>query len=330
MKEFGTELLGVKLLKKMNHKEFLGCRYPIVASPMNRVSDLKLAIACANAGIFPSFNIFNWWNPIDQALAITDLKRDLKEFRNRASGDFLLSITTQLMASESIYKLMIDHKVSHLEILDQPDEKSNITLSNHNVFQPYKDAGIKIIPKQLSGHNAKNVIMDGIMLKRKEGAGRGFEHINMDEEIVKIKNDAPNLPMIVSGGIGTTEDIQKYLDMGCIAVGIGTLLAASEESCISLESKRKMIEATAADIQRMGNGKGLQKPIYDIYSSQNALIFSELPGTDDFNNTRSLAAGVRNANMGHIFVGTGIDYVKEIKPVNDIIQELVAGLRDIS
>jgi len=29
-------------------------------------------------------------------------------------------------------------------------------------------------------------------------------------------------------------------------------------------------------------------------------------------------------------VGVGIDHVKEIKPVNDIIQELVAGLGNIS
>lgn len=303
----------------MNHKQFLGCRYPIVASPMNRVSDLKLAIACANAGIFPSFNIFNWWDPILDALDIKSIDRELKEFRDRASGNFLLSTTTTVMANDDVYNLIVNNKVSHLEILDQPDEKSSITLSNHKVFQPYKDAGVKIIPKQLSGHNAKNPIMDGIMLKRKEGAGRGFEHIDMDEEIIKIKNDAPNLPMILSGGIGTTQDMQKYLNMGCIAVGIGTLLAASEESCISLESKRKMIEATTADIQRMSNG-----------SRQNAVVFSEYKGPDDFNNTRSLMAGIKSPNMGHIFAGTGIDHITAIKPVNDIIQELVAGLEDIS
>jgi|LauGreDrversion4_1035100.scaffolds.fasta_scaffold21999_3 NAD(P)H-dependent flavin oxidoreductase YrpB (nitropropane dioxygenase family) len=314
----------------MNYKEFLGCKYPIVASPMNRVSDLKLAIACANAGIFPSFNIFNWWIPVINKLDITLVDRELKEFRDKASGDFLLSVTTDLIANESIYNLIIDNKVSHLEILDQPHEQSNITLANHDLFRPYKDAGVKIIPKQLSGHNAKNTIMDGIMLKRKEGAGRGFEHIDMDKEIIKIKNDAPNLPIILSGGIGTAQDVQKYLSMGCIAVAIGTLLAASEESCINLESKQKMIEATSEDIKRMGNGKGQQRPVYDIYSSQNALVFSELPGTDDINNTRSLAAGVRSPNMGHIFVGVGIDHVKEIKPVNDIIQELVAGLGNIS
>jgi len=314
----------------MNYKEFLGCKYPIVASPMNRVSDLKLAVACADAGIFPSFNVFNWWSISNNSLDINLADSQLIAFRDRASGDFLLSVTARLIAVDSIYKLIVDNNVSHLEILDQPDEQSNVTLSAHSIFQPYKDAGIKIIPKQLSGHNAKNAIMDGIMLKRKEGAGRGFEHIDMDEEIIKIKNDSPNLPMILSGGIGTAQDVKKYLNMGCIAVAIGTLLAASEESCINLESKRKMIEATSEDIKRMGNGKGLQRPVYDIYSSQNALVFSELSGPDDFNNTRSLAAGVRSPNMGHLFAGIGIDHIKEIRPVNDIVQELVAGLGDIS
>ena len=315
----------------MNYKEFLGCKYPIVASPMNRVSDLKLAIACANAGIFPSFNIFNWWDPMINALDINLVDRELKEFRDRASGNFLLSVTTHMLNVEYVYKLIIDNKVTHLEILDQLDDKNNSTPSAYNLFQPYKDAGVKIIPKQLWGgiNDASNGIIDGVMLKRKEGAGRGFDHINMDEEIVKIKNTAPHIPMILSGGIGTTEDIQKYLDMGCIAVAIGTLLAASEESCISLESKKKMIEATAADITRISSGPGITKSSDTIFF-QNALVFSKISGPDDFNNTRSLTAGVRNSDKGHIFIGTGIDHVKKIKPVNDIIQELVAGLGDIS
>ena len=35
-------------------------KYPILAAPMNRVSDAKLAVAVANAGCIPSFSIFNY------------------------------------------------------------------------------------------------------------------------------------------------------------------------------------------------------------------------------------------------------------------------------
>jgi hypothetical protein len=80
-----------------------------------------------------------------------------------------------------------------------------------------------------------------------------------------------------------------------------------------------MIEATAVDIQRMNNS-----------GQQNAIVFNKYTGPDDFNNTRSLMAGIKNPNMGHIFAGIGIDHVKEIKPVNDIIQELVTDLGNIS
>jgi glycerol-3-phosphate dehydrogenase len=88
-------------------------------------------------------------------------------------------------------------------------------------------------------------------------------------------------------------------------------LAASEESSVSRETKLKMIEATVADISKTA------------VSNQSALVFSKLPD-DDMNNTYSLIKGLASPDQGLVFAGKGINYVKEIKPVKDIIQELVS------
>ena len=104
------------------------------------------------------------------------------------------------------------------------------------------------------------------------------------------------------------------MGMGCIGVAIGTLFAASEESCISKETKLKMIESSSNEIKRLDSG-----------AQQNAIIFSRIE-EDDFNNTNSLNMGMKDPTNGHIFAGKGIDHIKSILPVKDIVQLLVDGL----
>ena len=100
------------------------------------------------------------------------------------------------------------------------------------------------------------------------------------------------------------------MDQDALAIGIGTLFAASEESCVSKDTKQRIIDSTSADIKLIGplNCRGL--------------LFSRLED-DDENNSKSLYAGIKGTDTGCIYVGNGIDYIKEIMPVKDIIEWLV-------
>jgi hypothetical protein len=96
-------------------------------------------------------------------------------------------------------------------------------------------------------------------------------------------------------------------------VGVGTLFAASEESCIAKDTKLKMIEATADSLERFGK------------LNHQGLVFSRL-AADDANNTRSLELGISRADAGSVFAGRGIEHVKAILPVTEIVSMLVAGI----
>jgi NAD(P)H-dependent flavin oxidoreductase YrpB (nitropropane dioxygenase family) len=117
----------------------------------------------------------------------------------------------------------------------------------------------------------------------------------------------------MSGGISRPRDVKKYLNMGCVAVAVGTLLAASEESCVSIETKKQMIQSTYENVVRLKNAR------------QNALVFSET-STDDDNNTQSLIKGIASPNEGHIFAGKAINEITSIKPVKDIVEDLIRDL----
>jgi len=297
----------------MNHYELFGCKYPIVAAPMNKVSDLGLAVACFNAGIFPSLSLYTYY--VIDRLRLDLFDNALKEYKLiTGSNKILVSLLTADLFDKKIQKILIDNQVTHLEIIDDKSIVDNkIWGTVVNEIKCLQDQGIEIFLKALTSRNTAAEI-DGIILKGNKGAGRGIDGVNIDKELQTIKQQYPELPVIMSGGITCSDDIQKYLDLGCTAVAIGTILAAAKESIVSIESKRKMINANYSDVLRIGN------------ANQNALVFDPVPG-DDHNNTVSLIYGIRNPSKGLIFAGKGIDNITEILPVHDIVQKLVKDLK---
>lgn len=297
----------------MNHTDLFGCKYPIISAPMNKVSDLKLAIACHNAGVFPSLSLYTFY--VIDTLRLDLFDAALKDFKSQTgSNKILVSLLTSDLLDKQIQNILIENQVSHLEVIDDKtvvDSDVWNTVVNETKFLQSKN--IKIFLKALTSRNT-SLEVDGIILKGSKGAGRGAEYVDIDEELIHIKKKFPNMPVVMSGGITCSADIQKYLDLGCSAVAIGTLFAAAEESPISVESKQKMIDSTYSDVVRFGK------------VNQNALVFRPLPN-DDYNNTVSLLHGIRNPKQGIIFAGKGINNIEKILPMKDIVNELVKDLK---
>lgn len=296
----------------MNYTDLFGSRYPIIAAPMNKVSDLNLAIACHEAGILPSLSLYTYF--VIDRLRLDLFDAALKEFRARTgSNKILVSVLTSDMFNKNIQTILLDNRVELLEIIDDK------TIVNGEVWEFFKSEmaylqgqGIKIFLKALTSRNA-DLSIDGVVLKSNAGAGRGIDHLDIDEELKKVQQKYLGLPVVMSGGISTSADVKKYLDLGCIAVAVGTLLAAAEESPVSKESKQTMIESTYADVVRFGK------------ANQNALIFKPM-ADDDHNNTGSLVQGIKDPSAGILFAGKALNNVTAIRPVKDIINDLVKDL----
>ena len=310
---FGTNLVGARLLKKMNYKEFFKITHPILAASMNQVSDTNLAIACHRAGIMPSISVYTY-SPYNGDLNYQELESELKKFQDiTGTNKIIVTVSISHMLSLPFLNLAKNCKIEYIETVAD-DEKFPSEYSKEIYFE-LKRASVKFIPKVISSLTVNPMLMDAVIFKKKEGAGRSFDSIDGDKEIQEIRNKFPSLPLIVSGGISTSCQIKSYLNQGCIAVAIGTLFAAAEESRLSKETKLKMIESSYRDITRLSNG-----------AKQNALIFKELSDKDDFNNTNSLIKGIHDPSTGHVFAGKGIDNIKSIRPIADIVQELVEGI----
>jgi NAD(P)H-dependent flavin oxidoreductase YrpB (nitropropane dioxygenase family) len=278
-------------------------RHPIVCAPMNGVSDLKLALACAQAGIVPSLIPYNYKD-------FNQFFIDLSTYKNITHSDIIIALRLDEVVDDRLHNKLMRSGITHIELLEFTE--SDLTDNNINKIQSIRNSGIKIILKVLTHNDIsayKNTI-DAVTIKSNESAGRSEEGIDLISEIKTISSLYPNIKIIASGGVKNNTDLRLLLNEGATAVGIGTLFAMSKESSIPIHVKTKLLQKSSEDITRLKNG-----------AQQRAVIFEE-KSSDDFNNTIGLNTGLQTGTSGHIFVGNAIDTITDILSVQDIVNYL--------
>lgn len=285
-------------------------KHPILAVPMNKVSDLRLALACHSAGIFPSLSFFNYLEKGN--FDLISFEQDLSTFRNITnSNNLLISMGAYQLLDRKVLEILVSNNFLKIEIIDGLDMFTVPKIQK--IRKDLKGKGFQLFVK----HIFPRLIMDTdvVIVKGNEGAGGIAEKNYSLKELFNYMSTAfPTLNIIPSGGIKNSADIKYYLDRNACAVGIGSLFAFSKESLISDETKNKVVESSSDKITKI-KGK-----------NQNGIVFDEIDH-DDSNNTLSLQLGIKDPTKGHIFVGSSVDAIDSIKTVKEIVDSLMTDLK---
>lgn len=306
-------------------------QYPILEACMNKGSTLELAIAVHQAGGYPS--LCSWtYNRRPQ-----NMQRDLDRFV-ATTGSNCIHLSFELYEwddPQQVIDIVRSHHVPTIEIIyGQGDtmidsfDVENLEKNLLELLRPIKSLGTKIFRRVydvIDLETAQRHLLDGFCIKGKEAAGFG-SYKPLDELFLEQQRETPSLALIPYGGIGTADQVKKYLDLGAEMVGVGTLLAMSKESPIKTETKLAAIRSKKEDLTEFKHI--LPKDSDTVQRKQNALQFAPYQGHDDANGTAGLVQGIwkKNSKIGHVYVGHSIDHVKEILPCQQIIQNLVANI----
>jgi len=302
-------------------------KYPIVAVGMNQVSTIKLAIAVSNAGAVATVSGFNYID-IDKTFNFSRLITDLELYQSSLNNcNFILSISDRLLLKYSeLLTIIKAYKVMFLELIVNCEFLENQFLLN-GILSDLKSENIKVLIKiiSISPEISKpfieyvNSSFDGIIIKGPLGAGRVRSLVNSSNSLSDLTQHCfdlfPGKSIVPCGGVGTPEEVKELIDLGAAAVGIGTLFAASAESPLSLEAKRKLISSNFEEVEKL-NTTDLK---------QNALVFTRTEQDGD-NNTAGLIKGIRSGIEGHLFAGKGINQINEIRSVKNIVEDLCSLL----
>jgi hypothetical protein len=237
-------------------------------------------------------------------------KSDFKRFLGAYGNDMLVvTFTSVQLEDPEILQDILNFRFKYIEITRTWEDMHQKSKLFYNILCKIKANGTKIIFKMGTVYPD---LADALVIKGSEAAARSAGG-TLHEEFAKAMS--LDIPLIASGGIYTGEQVKHYLDSGAIAVSIGTPFACTVESPISEEAKQKIIASSSKDLQRFSN------------NNQQALIFTDTADTNE-NHQNSLHMGLDTGSKGHIFLGTAVDNITGIQPMENIVSELTKYIRN--
>jgi enoyl-[acyl-carrier protein] reductase II len=292
--------------------DILGIEYPIFQGGMAWVSDAKLASSVSEAGalgIIAAGHATPEWLENQILLA--------KEMTNKPFGVNIMLLSPFV---EEIVRLVIKHKVKV------------VTTGAGNpgkYMQGFAEANIKVIPvvgavalaKRMESIGAVAVVAEGM-----ESGGHIGELTTM--ALVPQVVDAVKIPVIAAGGIADGRGFLAALSLGAKGVQIGTRFIASVECQASENYKQVIIKAKDRDTVVTGLSTG--HPVR-IIRNKLAREFEKLEKQEaSMEEIEKLGSGKLrlavvdgDVENGSVMAGQISGLVKEIKPVKEIISDII-------
>jgi enoyl-[acyl-carrier protein] reductase II len=195
-----------------------------------------------------------------------------------------------------------------------------------------KAIGTKVIPVVASVALAKRlerVGIDAIIAEGMESGGHVGEVTTM--ALVPLVADAVSVPVIAAGGIGDARGVVAALALGAQGVQIGTLFAASVECTAHPNYKAAIVKAK--ERSTIINGISTGHPVR-VIANKLTRDFAELEKRGatieelDQLGVGKLKAAVRDGDVdyGSVMVGQIAGMITEIRPVNEIMQDIVHNI----
>jgi enoyl-[acyl-carrier protein] reductase II len=290
--------------------EILGCKYPIIQGPIGQLNDPKMVAAVSEAGAFGILAL----GFITDTEKVRQMVNEVKEITDKPFG-------ANLMIA------MNPNNDAILEVLAEEGIKVVTTSagSPKKIYPKIKELGLKGLHVTLAAKlAAKATDADGIIVSGTESGGlrtNGPESTNLI--LVPVVCDMVDVPVVAAGGIADRRGYQAALALGAQGVQIGTAFIASEESPASKAWKESIINCGDAGTTLLPISGMAMRTI--INPKLGELMVSGVDLTQEYNMKNAFEAwSTGDFDLFPAGAGQISALIKEIRPVKDIIEEMVS------
>ncbi len=329
----GDHLLEVGILISMAPRldEILGIRYPIIMAPMFLISNVRMSLAAIESGIAPCIPALNFksLSELEEALQILQ--------KSGACYGINLVVNKSNYKLSGQLKLCLKYKVPFIiTSLGNPS----------NIVRACSTAGIRVfcdVSTMTYAVKAAACKPDGLIAITNKAGGHLGEWAP-EILIPQLIEAFPEMPIIAAGGVGDYQSYKALMDMGVSGVSVGTVFIASEEAPVQDAYKNACVHYDEKDIVTTTKLSGIPCTVINTAyvqktgTKQNKLQFV-------LNRFRPLKKLIKlityergmhilkkaafDLNYRNVWVaGTSIKFVNRIKPIREIVQQIVSKQPD--
>jgi len=309
-------------------RHLLGIEHPIIVAPMFLVSNAQMIIAATESGCTGAIPALNYRTNEQLREAI----RYIKSKTDKPFGINLIVNKSNRRYSEQLNLICREKVAFIITSLGSPKE----------TIQWAHQAGIKVFCDVTDLHYAKKVEQlgcDALIAVNKEAGGHAG-HLSY-RELIPLLLQHCSVPIISAGGVGNEQQFQQMMQMGIAGVSIGSLFIASKEAQVAPEYKQACIDYGASDIVMTTKLSGtpcsvINTPyVQKIGTKQNFLerllnrnkrLKRWIKMLVSVRGMKKLEQAAFQATYKTVWcAGTSIEYVKSIRPVKEILNEITGN-----
>ena len=296
--------------------EILGTKYPIIQGGMANIATGEFAAACSNAGALGLIGA-GGMNP-------ETLRENIRQCRRLTDKPFGVNIMLMHPQADEFAQIVIDEGVKI------------VTTGAGNpgkYMAAWKAAGITVIPVVAAAVLARHLAplgIDAVIAEGTESGGHVGEMTTM--ALVPQVVDAVDLPVIAAGGIADGRGLAAALALGACGVQIGTCLLTSTECPIHENYKDALLKARDSDTIVTGRLGGTPVRVLKNRMSRE-YVRQEKAGADKMELEKYTLGSLRRAvfegdtTTGSLMAGQAAGLLHEVRPVAQILDEMVSGAR---
>ncbi len=302
----------------MRINELLGIKHPVFQGGMANIANGAFAAAVSEAGALGIIGA--------GGMSADDLAEQIRICRERTQKPFGVNIMLMNPEADKMAELVAKEKVAVLTTGAGNPGK---------YMKMWNEAGIKVFPvvsgaalaKRLADEGAYGVIAEGC-----ESGGHIGELTTM--ALVPQVVDAVDIPVIAAGGIASGRQLAAAFALGAVGVQAGTVFLASCECPIHDNYKEAVVKARDSSTTVTGRNAGA--PVRVIKNAMaREYLKREKEGADLMELERFTLGSLRRAvkdgdtKTGSVMAGQVAGMVKEIRPVAQILEDLMKEYRDV-
>jgi len=315
-------------------RAFLGVEYPLISGAMTWISDSRLVRAVSDAGAFGVLAAGN--------MPVESLEQEI-QILLQAKAHFAVNLITIAPNYLSHLERITTLKVPYIVFAGSFPRQEEVRQAKARGARVMCFASTDSIAERMIAYGADALILEG------SEAGGHIGHVSTIVLIQQVLFQFPNIPIFIAGGIATGRMIAHLLLMGAAGAQLGTIFAMSEESPAHPRFKERYKKARARE--------AFATPQYDSSLPVVAVRALKNKGTDEFGKLQleliqklrrneisrleaqyqvenywvgALRRAVQEGDVetGSLMAGQSVGLVGEIRPVKDIIRNLVSDAEE--
>lgn len=303
-------------MEKNRITELFGIEYPIVQGGMVWCSGWRLAAAVSNAGGLGLLGA--------GSMHPETLEEHIGKMKKATDKPWGVNVPLMYPEIDRLMRLIIDSGVKI--VFTSAGSPKKFTPMLH-------EAGITVahvVSSSKFARKCEEAGVDAVVAEGFEAGGHNGREETTTFTLIPQVRKATSLPLIAAGGIASGEAILASMALGAEGVQIGTLFALTQESSASEAFKQKCVSLEEGDtmlcLKKIAPTRLIKNTLYDKVKEAE-------DGGADADSLRGIlgkAASKRgifegDIDNGELEIGQIASAIKEIKPVSEVMSELVNG-----